>query len=110
MNHRKEGSGLLEAAASRSKPGYFKRRNSSPANLRFKMLEMRWPVRLVASIVFLNGLLEVLHVLVVPIPGQPGISDFLPFGLHYWSQSLSLIFGFALLYLSFNLLGRKQVA
>ncbi|MBV9453056.1 MAG: DUF2156 domain-containing protein [Rubrobacter sp.] len=96
--------------ASRSKLRYFKSGITSLTNLRFNMLKMRWPVRLVASIVFLNGLLEVLYVLVVPIPDQADISDLLPFGLHYWTQSLSLIFGFALLYLSFNLFGRKQVA
>jgi phosphatidylglycerol lysyltransferase len=34
----------------------------------------------------------------------------LPFGLHYWNRSLSLIFAFALLYLSLNLFRRKRIA
>ena len=75
-----------------------------------KMLQSYWPVRLVAGAVLLNGLFEVLYVLLVRIPGQVGISELLPFGLHYWSRSLGLVFGFALLYLSLNLFRRKRVA
>lgn len=71
---------------------------------------MSWSVRIVAGVAFLNGLLEVLYVLVIRIPGGAHISEFLPFGLHYWSRSLGLIFGLALLYLSFNLFRRKHVA
>jgi len=69
-----------------------------------------WPVRFVAGVAFINGLLEVLYVLVIRIPGEADVSEFLPFGLHYWSRTLGLIFGFALLYLSLNLFRRKQVA
>ncbi|MCA1740513.1 MAG: phosphatidylglycerol lysyltransferase domain-containing protein, partial [Actinobacteria bacterium] len=47
---------------------------------------------------------------VLPIHIQGEIPEILPFGPHYWNRSLSLIFGFALLYLSLNLFRRKRVA
>jgi lysylphosphatidylglycerol synthetase-like protein (DUF2156 family) len=34
----------------------------------------------------------------------------LPFGLHYWGRSLTLVFGFLLIYLSLNIFERKRVA
>ncbi len=65
---------------------------------------------LVAGAAFANGIMEILRVLVVRIPDNFGLSQLLPFGLHYWNRSLTLVFGFALLYLSVNLFRRKQVA
>ncbi len=67
-------------------------------------------MRLVAGVAFINGLLEVLWVQAVRIPDRAGLSGLLPFGLHYWNRSLSLLFGFALIYLSLNLLRRKRMA
>ena len=103
---------LYKTASGKSKVRNFKRELTELAGLRLrKTLHMRsWPIRLVAGVAFLNGLLEVLYVLVIRIPGEADVSEFLPFGLHYWSRSLGLIFGFALLYLSLNLFRRKQVA
>ena len=68
------------------------------------------PVWLLVGIAFLNGLLQISRALVGPNDQHWAILRLLPFGLHYWNRSLSLIFGFALLYLSFNLLRRKRVA
>ncbi len=69
-----------------------------------------WPVWLVAGVAFINGLLEILWVQEVRIPDRAGLSGLLPFGLHYWNRSLSLLFGFTLIYLSLNLLWRKRMA
>jgi phosphatidylglycerol lysyltransferase len=69
------------------------------------------PAWVVAGAAFANGLLEILLMLVRPtIPDQLEIFGLLPFGLHYWNRSLSLIVGFAMLYLSLNLFRRKRVA
>jgi phosphatidylglycerol lysyltransferase len=69
-----------------------------------------WAVRLVSMAVFVNGLLEVLTVLLGRVPDGDVPPEFLPFGLYYWNRSLSLAFGLALIYLSLNLLRRKRVA
>ncbi len=74
--------------------------------LRSPALETNWPVWVVAGVAFLNGLIEVLYV-VVSLRYQLGISGMLPFGLHYWNRDLSLVFGIALLYLSLNLFRRS---
>jgi phosphatidylglycerol lysyltransferase len=68
------------------------------------------PVWLLVGVALVNGLLQISRALVGPYDQHWAILRLLPFGLHYWSRSLSLIFGFALLYLSFNLLRRKRVA
>jgi phosphatidylglycerol lysyltransferase len=68
------------------------------------------PVWLLVGVALVNGLLQICRALVGPNDQHWAILRLLPFGLHYWSRSLSLIFGFALLYLSFNLLRRKRVA
>ena len=68
------------------------------------------PVWLLVGVALVNGLLQISRTLVGPNDQHWAILRLLPFGLHYWSRSLSLIFGFALLYLSFNLLRRKRVA
>lgn len=77
---------------------------------RWATVKREGPAWLVAGAAFVNGLLEILRVLVVPIPDQSEISGLLPLGLHYWNHSLSLVFGFALLYLSLNLFRRKRIA
>jgi phosphatidylglycerol lysyltransferase len=68
------------------------------------------PVWLLVGVAFVNALLQISQALVGPDHQPWAIFRLLPFGLHYWNRSLSLIFGFALLYLSFNLLRRKRVA
>jgi phosphatidylglycerol lysyltransferase len=79
-------------------------------DLRFQTLKINWPVWMVAGLTFLNGLFEVLHILIAPLHYEQGIFGTLPFGLHYWNWSMSLVFGLALLYLSLNLFRRKRVA
>ncbi|MBX6762826.1 MAG: DUF2156 domain-containing protein [Rubrobacteraceae bacterium] len=69
----------------------------------------RWAVRLVALAALYNGVLEILWVQIVRVP-ERNISSSLPFGLHYWNRTLSLVFGLALVYLSLNLWRRKRVA
>ena len=68
------------------------------------------PVWLLVGVAFVNALLQISQALVGPNDQHWAILRVLPFGLHYWNRSLSLIFGFALLYLSFNLLRRKRAA
>ncbi len=70
----------------------------------------RWPVWITAGAAFLNGLFEIIRVLSKNLPASESISGFLPYGLYYWNRSLSLVFGVALIYLSFNLLRRKRIA
>lgn len=72
--------------------------------------ESLWPVRLTAGAAFVNGLFEILRVLVKSLPATDSVTGLLPYGIYHWNRSLSLIFGFALIYLSFNLLRRKRVA
>jgi phosphatidylglycerol lysyltransferase len=70
-----------------------------------------WIPRLLASVTLANGLLGILSTLAERFPGQPTVLAIAePFGLHYWSRSLSLAFGFALLYLSLEILERRRVA
>jgi phosphatidylglycerol lysyltransferase len=68
------------------------------------------PTWLVAGVAFIDGLSEILRALVVHVYDQWWIPGLLPFGTHYWNRSVSLIVGFALLYLSWNLFRHKQVA
>ncbi len=71
---------------------------------------IRWPVWLTAGAAFANGLFEILRVLTRNTPVGESVTGFLPYGLYYWNRSLSLLFGVALIYLSFNLLRRKRMA
>jgi phosphatidylglycerol lysyltransferase len=70
----------------------------------------QWPVRIIAGITLLNGLLSIFQAL-ERLRRFPGIFNLiLPFGVHYWTRSLTLLFGIALVYLAFNLFGQKRVA
>jgi phosphatidylglycerol lysyltransferase len=70
-----------------------------------------WPVWLVALTTLANGLLGIVSVLVVRFHDKPALFTMpLPFGLYHWSRSLTLLFGFVLVYLSFHLLQRRRVA
>src|SRR5512136_3019768 len=70
-----------------------------------------WPTWLVAGAAFANGLLGILSVLMVRFHDRPALfSTPLPFGLYHWSRSLTLLFGFVLIYLSFHLLQRRRAA
>ena len=85
--------------------------NRTARLLKWVVVESKGPVWLVAGATLINGLSEIFWILVRAVtPDQLGPLGLLPFGLHYWNRSLSLIFGFALLYLSLNLFRRKRVA
>lgn len=71
---------------------------------------IRWPVWLTVGVAFANGLFEVLRVLIKTLPANESVTGYLPYGLYFWNRSLSLVFGVALIYLSFNLLRRKRMA
>ena len=73
-------------------------------------LRRRLPVWLTAGAAFANGLFEVLRILVTRVPNSESINSYLPYGAYYWNRSLTLIFGFALIYLSIKLLQRKRMA
>jgi phosphatidylglycerol lysyltransferase len=74
-------------------------------------LQWDWPIWLVASATFVNGLLGIVSILTVRFAAHPKLfSVSLPFGLYHWSRSLTLVFGFVLMYLSFHLLHRRRVA
>src|SRR5947209_3799458 len=83
---------------------------SSAWRRRWGTVKREGPLWLVAGAAFINGLFEILRDLVVPTHYQSGLSWLMPFGIHYWNRSLSLIFGFAMLYLSLNLFRRKRIA
>jgi phosphatidylglycerol lysyltransferase len=58
-----------------------------------------------------NGLLGIISVLVVRFQDKPALFNMpLPFGLYDWSRTLTLLFGFVLVYLSFHLLQRRRAA
>jgi phosphatidylglycerol lysyltransferase len=75
------------------------------------LLSSNWPVWLVAGVTFLNGLFNLLHTLLVRFARSPKLfNTLLPYGLHQWSRTLTLVFGFMLIYLSLHLLQRRRVA
>jgi phosphatidylglycerol lysyltransferase len=70
-----------------------------------------WPIWLVAGATMANGLLGIISVLVVRFQDKPALFNMpLPFGLYDWSRTLTLLFGFVLVYLSFHLLQRRRAA
>jgi len=74
-------------------------------------IRQNWPTWLVAGATFANGLLGIISVLVVRFHDRPALFNVpLPFGLYHWSRSLTLLFGFVLVYLSFHLLQRRRAA
>ncbi len=78
---------------------------------RLAQVRANWPVWLVAGVTFVNGLLSLLYVLLVRVHEQPRLFAMpVPFGVHHLTRSLTLAFGFALLYLSVQLFHRRRAA
>lgn len=76
-----------------------------------EIFRKKLPVWFVSGVIFANGLISILQVLLVRFSHEPRVFNvILPFGLHHWGRSLTLIFGFSLIYLSYNLLYRKKAA
>ena len=70
-----------------------------------------WSLWLVAGTTFLSGALSIAQMLIARPQWYSGFfADLLPFGLIYWGRSLTLVFGFILVYLSLNLFQRRRVA
>jgi phosphatidylglycerol lysyltransferase len=86
-------------------------RQGAASHWRWSAVKENWPIWLVAGTTLLSGALSTLQMLFVHLQGHSRfLSYMLPFGLHYWGRSLTLIFGFMLIYLSLNLFQRRQVA
>jgi len=78
---------------------------------RHSRLRRDWPVWLVSGATLASGVLGIVQVLVVRFSEAPQLFNLiLPFGVHHWSRSLTLAFGFVLIYLSFHLFYRRHVA
>lgn len=74
-------------------------------------LRQQGPIWFVAGVTFANGLFNVMQMLVLRVSPSPELlNTALPFGIHRWSRTLTLVFGFILIYLSFHLLQRRRVA
>jgi phosphatidylglycerol lysyltransferase len=71
----------------------------------------RWPIMAIGSLVLANGLVSIGQALLTRISSNPHLFTLpLPYGLYHWSRLLALLFGFALLYLSFQLFQRRRAA
>ncbi len=69
------------------------------------------PVWLVAGATFANGVFELVLILSHRVSRSPALFNMLlPFGVHHWSRTLTLVAGFTMIYLSLHLLQRRRVA
>ena len=67
--------------------------------------------RVIAVLAALNGLVSLLYPALARAVQEPALLGVaLPFGVHAWGRSLTIAFGFALLFLSFHLWRRRRVA
>lgn len=74
-------------------------------------LKEQWIVWLIAGLTLTNGVTSLLRLLIVRFHHSPRLfNSMLPYGLHHWNRSLTVVFGFALIYLSINLYQRRQIA
>jgi phosphatidylglycerol lysyltransferase len=75
------------------------------------MLKDKWLTWLVASITFVTGATSILHIVLGRYHWNESLwSGILPYAFPEWGRSLSLVFGFILIYLSFMLFQRKRLA
>ena len=93
---------LARAVANATKTGLARRLSTGRSE---------WPVWLVAGATLANGLLSVIYVMATRHADRPQMLGApLPFGIYRWSRSLTLVFGFVLIYLSWQLLQRRRAA
>ena len=70
-----------------------------------------WIVWLVAGATFANGVINIVIILSHRVSRSPQFFNMLlPFGVHHWSRTLTLVSGFMLIYLSLHLFQRRRVA
>lgn len=70
-----------------------------------------WPVSLVASITLLSGLVGTWQPLLVRLSAHPKLfNSLVPYELYHLSNTLTIAFGYLLIYLSINLFRRKRNA
>ncbi len=74
-------------------------------------LKEQGPVWLVAGLTLANGVFSLAQMLLVRFHPSPRLlGEVLPFGVHHWNRTLTVLFGFTLIYLSLNLFERRRVA
>jgi phosphatidylglycerol lysyltransferase len=74
-------------------------------------LRQQGVIWLVAGVTFANGLFNIMLMLALRVSPSPEILNVvLPFGVYRWSRTLTLVFGFVLIYLSLHLVQRRRVA
>lgn len=70
-----------------------------------------FPVLLISVVTFLNGMVGVAEPLFQRLARHPKLFEMVvPYGVYHFSRALSLLFGFILIYLSFNLAARKRMS
>ncbi len=83
----------------------------SPFQLSRDSIKSNWPIWLISLLTFASGLFGILQPLLIRFSHHPTIFNLLlPFGLHHWTRSLTLVVGSYLIYLTFQLLHRKRAA
>jgi phosphatidylglycerol lysyltransferase len=107
-----ENADLLEEALEREDSAPFEFPHRASRLKRFAQhVREHGLVWLVAGLTFANGVYSLLRMLVVRFSRHPEfIGRVLPFGIHHWNRTLTIVFGFTLIYLSLNLLQRRRVA
>jgi len=77
----------------------------------FDKTTINWSIGLIAFLTFFNGILAMSSELIFHTVSYPYyFQAFVPFGLYHASRTLTLVFGFALVYLSYNIYRRKLIA
>jgi phosphatidylglycerol lysyltransferase len=71
-------------------------------------IKRSWLVWLVSFVTFLSGAWSISSILLNRMPVRE--PAFLPFGIYHWSNSLTVVLGFILIYLSLHLLERRRTA